>query len=73
MKYTWKKEQINNKWYLVCDSHEHVPMIKYNVDDTFTVKDCNGKPRIEKDLKNAKKFALETYKKFNKLNKTFKP
>ena len=53
MKYTWKKEQINNKWYLVCDSHEHVPMIKYNVDDTFTVKDCNGKPRIEKDCSNA--------------------
>lgn len=69
--YKWEKEQIGGKWYSVCVSHEHVPMIKHNVDGTYTVKDCNGKPRIEKEWKNAQKFAIETFKKFAKFNKTF--
>lgn len=69
--YKWGKEQINGKWYSVCISHEHVPMIKHNVDGTYTVKDCNGKPRIEKEWKNAQKFAIETFKKFEKFNKRF--
>ena len=31
----------------------------------------NGKPRIEKEWKNAQKFAIEVYKKFCKFNKSF--
>lgn len=69
--YQWKKEFVNGKWYFVCSSHEHVPMIKVNTDGTYTVLDSNQRPRVEKELKNAKKFALEVYKKFAKLNKTF--
>lgn len=69
--YQWTKENINGKWYSVCSSHEHVPMIKHNPDKTYTVVDSNGKPRIEKEFKNAVKFALEVYKKYKKFNKTF--
>lgn len=47
--YKWEKQFIDGKWYSVCVSHEHVPLIKCNTDGTFTVKDCNGKPRIEKE------------------------
>jgi hypothetical protein len=46
-------------------------MIKHNPDKTYTVIDSNGKPRIEKEFKNAVKFALEIYKKNTKLNKKF--
>lgn len=67
--YKWNKEQIDGKWYTVCTSHKHVPLIKHNVDGTYTVKGSDGKPRIEKEFKDAKKFALETYKKMSKFNK----
>lgn len=69
--YVWKKEQIEGKWYSVCKSHEHVPLIRWNSDGTYAVKDSNGKPRIERDWKSAQKFAIEVYKKFCKFNKTF--
>ena len=69
--YQWEKQQINNKWYSVSISHEHVPLIKHNSDGTFTVKDSNGKPRVEKEWKDAQKFAIEVYKKFCKCNKSF--
>ena len=41
--YKWEKQQIDGKWYSVCTSHEHVPMIKHNPDGTYSVKDSNGK------------------------------
>ena len=34
--FKWHKEQINGKWYSVCD-HKHVPMIEQD-GDTVTVK-----------------------------------
>lgn len=66
----WHKEFIDGKWYSVADK-EHIPLIKHNVDKTYTVKDSNGKPRIEKEFKNAVKFALEVAKKFEKFNRSF--
>ena len=27
--YKWEKQQINGKWYTVCISHEHMPMIEH--------------------------------------------
>ena len=32
--FKWHKEQINGKWYSVCD-HEHVPMIEHTKDDKY--------------------------------------
>lgn len=69
-KFEWKREYIDGRWYSVC-LVDHVPMIKHNPDGTYTVKDRNGRPRIEKELKNAIKFALEVYEKFIKFNKRF--
>ena len=57
--YKWQKEFINGKWYTVCTSHKHVPLVKWNSDGTYSVKGSDGKPRIEKEWKNARKrFAL---------------
>lgn len=39
--YQWTKESINGKWYSVCISHKHVPMIKHNPDKTYTVIDLS--------------------------------
>jgi len=69
--YEWIREHIGDKWYFTCSTNEHVPMIKCNPDGTFSVKDGNGKPRVEKNLRDAKKFAIEVYKKFTKFNKNF--
>ena len=69
--YEWTKEQINGKWYTVCSNKEHVPMIKHNSDGTYTVAGVNGKPRTEKEFKNAMKFAIETHKRMAKFNKNF--
>ena len=66
--YRWQKEFINGKWYTVCTSHKHVPMIKWNSDSTYSVKGSDGKPRIEKEFKDAINFAIETYKKMSKFN-----
>lgn len=69
--YKFEKQQINNKWALVCVSHEHFPMIEYLKDGTYKVQGSNGKPRIEKEFKDAMKFAKETHKKMAKFNKNF--
>ena len=69
--YQFTKEQINNKWYTVCTNHEHFPMIRHNSDGTYTVTGSNGKPRTEKEFKDAMKFATETYKKMQNFNKKF--
>lgn len=34
--FKWHNEQINGKWYSVCD-HEHVPMIEHTKDDKFAI------------------------------------
>ena len=67
--YKWQKEFINGKWYTVCTSHKHVPLVKWNSDGTYTVKGSDGKPRIEKEFKDAINFAIETYRKMSKFNK----
>ena len=67
--YKWQKEFINGKWHTVCTSHKHVPQIKWNSDGTYSVKGSDGKPRIEKEFKDAINFAIETYKKMSKFNK----
>ena len=66
--YKFEKQQISNKWYTVCISHEHVPMIRHNSDGTYTVKGVDGKPRTEKEFKKAMKFAIETFKRMSKFN-----
>lgn len=67
--YKWEKEFINGKWYTVCTSHKHVPLVKWNSDGTYTVKGSDGKSRIEKEFKDAINFAIETYRKMGKFNK----
>lgn len=69
--YAFTKEQINGKWYTVCTTHEHFPMIKHNSDGTYSVKGVDGKPRTEKEFKKAMKFATETFKRMSKFNKSF--
>lgn len=66
--FKWKKELINGKWYSVCD-HEHVPMIEHTKDDKYKVR--NGKAILHESFADAEKLAIETYKKFEKFNKSF--
>lgn len=68
--FKWKKELINGKWYSVCD-HEHVPMIEHTKDDKYKVRNCNGKAILHESFADAEKLAIETYKKFEKFNKSF--
>ena len=68
--FKWHKEQINGKWYSVCD-HEHVPMIEHTKDDKYKVRNCNGKAILHESFADAEKLAIETYKKFEKFNKSF--
>lgn len=67
--YKWEKQQINNKWYTVCISHEHVPMIENCKDGFYKVTGCDGKTRLEKEFGDAKKFAIETFKRMSKFNR----
>lgn len=69
--YQFTKEQINNKWYTVCTNHEHFPMIEHLKNGQYSVVGSDGKKRIEKEFKDAMKFATETYKKMLKFNKKF--
>lgn len=66
----WHKELVDGKWFSVADV-EHVPMVEHCKDGSYKVRNCNGKAIIHKDFSNAKKLAVETYKKFRKFNKTF--
>lgn len=66
----WHKEQIDGKWYSVADI-PHVPLIEHCKDNTYKVRNCNGKAIMHKEFKDAVKLAIETYKKFSKLNKTW--
>ena len=68
--FKWHKEQINGKWYSVCD-HEHVPMIEHTKDGKYKLRNANGKAVLHEDFSNAVKLALEVYEKFKKFNKTF--
>jgi hypothetical protein len=69
--YKWGKEQINGKWYIVCTSHEHMPMIEKTKDGKYAVKCLNGKLSKCDNFKDAEKLAIDIYKKFNKLYKKF--
>lgn len=66
----WHKEQINGKWYSVADK-EHVPMIEHCKDGQYKVTGSDGKPRLEKEFNDAKKFAIQTFKKMSKFNKNW--
>lgn len=66
----WDKELVNGKWYSVADV-EHVPMIEHCKNGWYKVRNCNGKAIIHKNFTDAKKLAIETYRKFDKLNKRF--
>lgn len=67
--YKWGKQQILGKWYTVCISHEHVPMIEHCKDGRYKVTGSNGKTRLEKEFGDAIKFAIETYKRMAKFNR----
>lgn len=69
--YAFTKEQINGKWYIVCTSHEHMPMIEKTKDGKYAVKCLNGKLSKCDNFKDAEKLAIDIYKKFNKLNRKF--
>lgn len=69
--YKWEKQQIDGKWYIVCTSHKHVPMIEKTKDGKYAVKCLNGKLSKSDNFKDAEKLAIDIYKKFNKLNRKF--
>ena len=69
--YKFEKQQLNNKWVLVCVSHEHFPIIEACKDKTYKVRGSNGKIRIECNFDSAMKFAMEEYKKMTKFNKNW--
>jgi hypothetical protein len=69
--YKWQKEQLQNKWYSVCVSHEHMPLIEHTKDGKFAVKCLNGKLSKCDSFKDAEKLAIDIYKKFTKFNKKF--
>ena len=68
--YDWKKDGK----YLVCANKDksHVPSIRFNADGTYTVVGVDGKPRTERKVRDAIKFAIETHKRMAKFNKNFK-
>ena len=68
--FKWHKEQINDKWYSVCD-HKHVPMIEHTKDGKYKLRNANGKAVLHEEYKDAVKLALEVYEKFKKFNKEF--
>ena len=68
--FKWHKEQINGKWYSVCD-HKHVPMIEHTKDGKYKLRNANGKAVLHEEYKDAVKLALEVYEKFKKFNKEF--
>lgn len=67
--YKWEKQQIGNKWYTVCVSHEHMPMIEHCKNGYYKVTGSDGKARLEKEFADAKKFAVQTFNKMKKFNK----
>lgn len=69
--YKFEKQQINGKWYTVCTSHEHMPMIEHCKDGRYKVTGCDGKTRLEKEFVDAKKFAIQTFKKMKAWNHKF--
>lgn len=69
--YKFEKQQLNNKWALVCVSHEHFPMIESCKDGTYKVRGSNGKVRIEREFNAAMKFAMEEHKRMAKFNKNW--
>ena len=68
--FKWHKEQINGKWYSVCD-HKHVPMIEHTKDGKYKIRNANGKAVLHEDYSDAVKLALEVYEKFKKFNRDF--
>ena len=69
--YQFEKQQINGKWYTVCTTHEHMPMIEHCKDGRYKVTGSNGKTRLEKEFGDAIKFAIETYRRMTKFNKNW--
>ena len=67
--FKFESEQINGKWRIVCTSHKHFPIIEKLKTVEYKVKGPDGKPRIEKEYKDAMKFAKETFKRLCKFNK----
>ena len=47
------------------------PMIEHTKDDKYKVRNCNGKAILHNSFADAEKLAIETYKKFEKFNKSF--
>jgi hypothetical protein len=46
-----------------------MPMIEHCKDGRYKVTGCDGKTRLEKEFVDAKKFAIQTFKKMAKFNK----
>jgi len=69
MKYEFVNENINNKWFVVCKNYEHFPMVEKLKSGEYKVVGIDGKSRIEKEYKDAIKFAKETFKKMSKFNR----
>ncbi len=70
--YKFEKELINGKWYSVCKNQEHVPMIEHTRDGKYKVRNSNGKAILHDNFGDAKKLAIDVYRKFAKFNKTWK-
>ena len=68
--FKWHKEQLNGKWYSVCD-HKHVSLIEHTKDGKYKLRNANGKTVIHEDFSDAIKLALEVFEKFKKFNKSF--
>ena len=50
--FKWHKEQINGKWYSVCD-HKHVPMIEHTKDGKYKLRNANGKSVLHEEYSDA--------------------
>ena len=48
-----------------------IPIIKRNFCNLSIVRNCNGKAILHESFADAEKLAIETYKKFEKFNKSF--
>ena len=44
---------------------------EHTKDDKYKVRNCNGKAILHENFADAEKLAIETYKKFEKFNKSF--
>lgn len=64
----WHKEFIGGKWFSVANAM-HIPRIEHCKDGFYKLWSSSGKAVLHKRFRDAEKMALETAKKYHKLNK----